>query len=131
MNTTSESAHEFTTADDIAPLVLMDGLSARAVNGEHITFAVIELEPRLQMPEHTHPNEQVGVVIRGEFTFTIGGETRLRRKGDMWVIPKGVPHSVAFAGDEGCTLVECFSPPRADWADKPRSAAAPGPLRPD
>jgi quercetin dioxygenase-like cupin family protein len=131
MTATSDPAHEFTTADDIAPLMLMEGLSARAVNGEHITFAVIELEPRLQMPEHRHPNEQVGVVIRGEFTFTIGGETRLRRKGDMWVIPEGVPHHVDFAGDEGCTLVECFSPPRADWADKPRAAAGPGPLRPD
>jgi quercetin dioxygenase-like cupin family protein len=127
----STDQHQFVTASDIEPLVLMQGLSARAVNGEHTTFAVIELEPNLTMPEHTHPNEQVGVVVRGEFTFTIGGETRLRRKGDMWVIPKDVPHSVDRAGADGCTLVECFSPPRADWADKAREAPSPAPLRPD
>jgi unsaturated pyranuronate lyase len=119
-------SHEFASVDDIAPRVLMQGLRARAVDGEEITLAVVELEPGLRMPEHRHPNEQVGVVLRGEFTFTIAGETRLRRAGDMWVIPAGLPHSVEGTGDAGCTVVETFSPPRLDWADMPLEQAAPG-----
>jgi quercetin dioxygenase-like cupin family protein len=118
--------HEFASVDDIAPLALMDGIRVRAVNGERITLGLFELEPGLQMPEHRHPNEQVGVVLRGEFTFTIGGETRLRRPGDMWVIPPDVPHRVELAGAAGCTIVETFSPPRDDWADAPREDPAPG-----
>jgi uncharacterized RmlC-like cupin family protein len=55
-----------------------------------------------------------------DISFTVGGETRLRKPGDMWVIPAGVPHAVERAGEAGCTIVETFSPPRDDWADKPR-----------
>src|SRR5580704_4927423 len=123
--------HEFSSARDISPLGLMDGLRVRPIHGERITLAVFELDPGMAMPEHRHPNEQIGVVVRGEFTFTIGGETRLRRPGDMWVIPADVPHSVEAAGPAGCTLVEGFSPPRADWADVPRGSPAPSPWAPD
>lgn len=116
-----DRAHEFATVADIEPLALLEGLRVRPVNGERITLAVFELDPGIAMPEHRHPNEQVGLVIRGEFTFTIGGETRLRKPGDMWVIPPGVPHTVKRAGRAGCTIVESFSPPRDDWAGKPRT----------
>ena len=112
-------AHEFASVKDIRPLALMDGLRVRPVGGERITLAVFELDPGSAMPEHRHPNEQVGVVVRGELTFTVGGETRLRKPGDMWVIPPGVPHAVDRTGEVGCTIVETFSPPRDDWADKP------------
>ena len=125
MPESENSAHEFATVTDIAPLALMEGLRVRPVSGERITLGIFELDPGTAMPEHRHPNEQVGVVIRGEFTFTIGGETRLRKPGDMWVIPPGVPHNVERAGKAGCTIVETFSPPRDDWAGKPRTPAAP------
>jgi quercetin dioxygenase-like cupin family protein len=114
------SAHEFASVREISPLALMEGLRVRPINGERLTLAVFELDPGTAMPEHDHPNEQVGIVVRGEFTFTVGAETRLRQPGDMWVIPAGVPHAVERAGEGGCTIVETFSPPRDDWADKPR-----------
>jgi quercetin dioxygenase-like cupin family protein len=113
--------HEFATVSEIEPVALMEGLRVRPVSGERITLAVFELDPGTPMPQHRHPNEQVGLVIRGEFTFTVGGETRLRKAGDMWVIPPGVPHAVELTGTAGCTIVETFSPPRDDWADKPRN----------
>jgi quercetin dioxygenase-like cupin family protein len=126
MTAASDPAHEFASVDELAPLALMDGIRVRKVDGERITFGVFELAAGLRMPEHRHPNEQVGVVIRGELRFTIGGETRLRRIGDMWVIPPDVPHTVELVGNAGCTLVESFSPPRADWADKPGEDPSPG-----
>jgi quercetin dioxygenase-like cupin family protein len=131
MTSNDQTRHEFATVDDLAPLALMEGIRARAIHGERITLAIVELDAGVRMPEHRHPNEQIGVVVRGEFTFTIGGETRLRRPGDMWVIPADVPHSVEAAGPAGCTLVEGFSPPRADWADVPRGSPAPSPWAPD
>ena len=51
------------------------------------------------MPEHQHPNEQTGILIRGSLTFTIGGETRELRPGATWVIPGNVPHSVRSGPD--------------------------------
>src|SRR5579864_5529191 len=113
-------AHQFSSVGDVSPLRLMDGLRVRPIHGERITLAVFELDPGMSMPEHRHPNEQVGIVVRGDFTFTVGGETRVRKPGDMWVIPADVPHAVDRAGEAGCTIVQTFSPPRDDWADKPR-----------
>jgi quercetin dioxygenase-like cupin family protein len=116
----------FASVDDIAPQALMEGIAVRPVHGEHITLAIVELSPGIRMAEHRHHHEQLGVVVRGEFTFTIGGETSVRRPGDMWVIPPHVPHSVETTNEEGCTLVESFSPPRADWAEIPRQPPAAG-----
>lgn len=122
----SEQPHRFVHVAGLEPLALLDGLRARAVHGEHITLAIVDLAPGLRMPEHRHVNEQVGVVVRGEFTFTVGGETRTHRPGDMWVIPPGVPHSVEDTGPDGCTVAEAFSPPRVDWAEVPREEPSPG-----
>jgi quercetin dioxygenase-like cupin family protein len=121
----NSASHEFATVGEFEPLALREGLRVRPVSGERITLAVFELDPGTVMPEHQHPNEQVGIVLRGEFTFTVGGETRVRKPGDMWVIPPGVAHKVERAGTSGCTIVESFSPPRDDWADKPRMTPSP------
>jgi len=115
----SARPHEFGSVAALRPYQLLEGLTARAVHGERITLAVVDLAPNLVMAEHRHTNEQVGVVVRGEFSFTVGGETLTRRTGDTWVIPAGIPH-VASTGAEGCTVIECFSPPREDWAGLPR-----------
>lgn len=121
----SQRPHEYASVSALAPYRLLPGLVARAVHGERVTVAVVDLEPGLAMSEHRHANEQVGVVVRGELTFTIGGETRVRRPGDMWVIPAGVPHDVSVGAD-GCTVVECFSPWREDWEGLPRLEPGPG-----
>lgn len=123
--TSSDLPHRYAAVDELAPYLLMAGISARAVHGERVTVSVVDLDAGLDMVAHRHHNEQVGVVVRGELTFTIGGETRVRRPGDMWVIPPGVPHSVTV-GEHGCTVVEVFAPPRGDWEAMPRGSAGRG-----
>ena len=50
--------------EDLAarPLLKIWGetVKARRVQGERITFAIVELEPNAVVPEHRHPNEQQG-----------------------------------------------------------------------
>lgn len=117
--------HQFASTSTVAPYRLLPGLFARAVHGERVTLAVVDLAPGLVMAPHRHANEQIGVVVRGEMLFTVGGEPRRRVAGDMWVIPPGVPHEVT-AGPEGCTVVECFSPVRDDWEGLERGEPGPG-----
>jgi quercetin dioxygenase-like cupin family protein len=119
------SGHQWATAAELPPYHLLEGILARTVHGASLSLAVVDLAPYLQMPEHRHPQEQLGVVVRGEFTLTIDGDSRLRRPGDLWVIPSGVPHSVVV-GPQGCTAVEAFSPPRDDWEAAPRRQPQPG-----
>src|SRR5262245_26136166 len=104
----------FRRLDDIGPLELRDGVVARLVNGREPTMAVVELDSTGVVPEHSHHNEQLGLVLRGTVTFRIGDEERELSAGDTWEIPANVPHEV-HAGPDGAVVVDLFSPPREDW----------------
>jgi len=90
-----------------------------------VTLALIELDPEAGVPEHNHENEQVGFLVQGSMTFTIGDETAAVVPGSSWRILANVPHSVV-AGPEGAVLIEVFSPPRHDWAAIPEGEPGPG-----
>jgi quercetin dioxygenase-like cupin family protein len=110
---------------DLRPHLLRDGIRARAVHGERMTMAVVDLDPNAQLPEHHHENEQMGFVIKGTMDFRIGSEKRALKAGDTYVIPSHVPHE-AIAGPEGATVADVFAPIRADWADLKRAEPSPG-----
>jgi quercetin dioxygenase-like cupin family protein len=107
----------FSELKDLGPLQIWPGLIARALTGAEATLAQIELEPDIDVPEHSHVNEQIGILTGGSLTFRIGDESRDLRPGGAWIIPAHVPHSVT-AGPKGATLIEVFVPARDDWADR-------------
>jgi len=78
----------------IPPQLLAEGYLARAVHGERLTLAVVEVEPRAELPEHQHDNEQFGIVIEGSVIFRVEDETRTLGPGGIWRIPSGSPHTV-------------------------------------
>ncbi len=119
----------FDHVDAIAPLQIWPGVVGRSVTSELATFSYLELEPNVQVPEHRHVNEQVGVLIRGSVRFRIGGEEQELAPGATWCIRADVPHQV-WAGPEGAGLVEVFAPARADWGDRERLAPVHPPLFP-
>jgi quercetin dioxygenase-like cupin family protein len=114
----------FSKLGELEPQVIWPGLIARSLNGDVATLAQIEIEPNIDVPEHEHVNEQIGVLFAGSMTFRIGDEVRELVPGDGWVIPAHVPHSVS-SGPEGVVLIELFAPARDDWADRERLAARP------
>ena len=103
---------------DIATVPVLDvwgdSVRARRIEGERITFALIELAPDSVVPGHRHENEQLGMVITGSVTFTIGDETRELGPGGTWRIPSDVPHQVT-TGPAGAVVIDVFAPIRADW----------------
>jgi quercetin dioxygenase-like cupin family protein len=46
----------FNSLGGIRPHAIREGITARAVSGERITMAVVDLEPGAQLPEHHHEN---------------------------------------------------------------------------
>jgi quercetin dioxygenase-like cupin family protein len=79
-------------------------------------MSIVEIAPHAVVPMHSHPNEQAGMVLAGEFDFTIGGQTRRLKQGDAYVIPGGVEHGVV--GTDGWSMaLDIFSPPREDYKD--------------
>lgn len=109
----------FEAIRNLRPHLIREGISARAVNGDRMTMAVVDLEPDAMLPEHHHENEQLGFVIKGSLDFRVGSDKRVLHPGDTYVIPSHVPHE-AVAGPEGCTVADVFAPLRADWADLKR-----------
>jgi len=110
----SAKVKTFESLRDIRPHALREGITARAVEGERMTMAVVDLEPNIAMPEHHHENEQLGFVIAGSMTMWIGDEKRELHPGDTYAIPSDVPHHVVV-GPDGCTVTDVFAPVRADW----------------
>jgi quercetin dioxygenase-like cupin family protein len=105
----------FSNLDDLSAQRIWEGVTGRVVECERVTLAVIELDPDSVVPEHSHDNEQAGVLVSGLLEFRIGEETRRIGPGGTWRIPPNAPHEVR-AGPEGAVAVEVFAPPRADWA---------------
>ena len=107
------------------PYQIWGGAVARAVSGERLTMAVIDLDPSLHVPEHHHDNEQLGFVLQGKVTMVIGGEERELGVGEAYSIRSNGPHS-ARTGPEGATVVDIFAPVRADWEKVQRLNPTPG-----
>ncbi len=108
----------------LRPYAVWNGVTARVVNGARLTLAAVDLEPNAVVAEHHHENEQLGMVLRGSLTFTIGGNKRELHPGDTYTIPSHVPHH-AVTGPDGCSVVDVFAPVRADWERLERSEPFP------
>jgi quercetin dioxygenase-like cupin family protein len=105
----------FADAAGLPPQQIWDGILSRAIHGKRVTLTLLELEPDCVVPEHSHENEQLGIVVEGSLRFTVGSETREVGPGGTWRILANVPHSVV-TGPDGAVLVEVFSPIRDDWS---------------
>ena len=101
---------------DSLPVIDVWGTTVRArrVEGERLTLALVELAPDAIVPGHQHENEQLGMVISGTVTFTIGDETRVLGPGGSWRIPSNVHHQVSV-GPAGAMVIDIFAPTRRDW----------------
>ena len=93
---------------------LAPGVNLNLAWGDKLMLSVVELEPGSTVPMHSHPHEQAGIVLEGEFDLTIGGETKRVRKGDMYIIPGGVEHAV-FTGAVRAIALDIFHPVREDY----------------
>jgi quercetin dioxygenase-like cupin family protein len=68
------------------------GVTAWIVQGKNEQVGFFEIEAGGVVAPHSH-GEQFGFVITGELELTIGGDTRVYKKGDSYHIPQGVEHS--------------------------------------
>lgn len=93
---------------------IFPGVEIATMAGQAVMLSLVTFEPGAVVEPHSHPHEQVGMLLEGELTFTIGGETRTLRPGEMWRIPGGVVHS-AVAGAAPVKALDVFHPIREDY----------------
>lgn len=114
----------FDELDLMRPIGIWDGVVARTVDGDLGSMAVVELDPNSVVHEHSHANEQLGMVIQGTVSFRVGDEVRELGPGATWRIPPNVPHEV-HTGPDGAVVLDVFSPRRDDWRALERLDARP------
>lgn len=99
--------------DDIPRFEMAAGIEIRPIVGERLNVNVVVLQPGAVAQVHAHQEEQVGYVVSGACEFGDGTTARLLRAGDAYHAPPGAPHG-ARALEEGCVILDAFSPPKAE-----------------
>lgn len=93
---------------------IFPGVEILTTSGTGLMFSVVTLEPNSVVLLHSHPHEQMGILISGRLEFTIGGITKIVGPGDIWRIPSGVPHKVVTLEAKSVAL-DVFHPIREDY----------------
>ena len=83
--------------------------------GQHLMLSYLEMDAGAEVPLHSHPHEQGGILLKGKVQLTIGDETRVVEAGSLFIIPPNVPHR-AVAVDGPAVVLDVFSPVREDYA---------------
>jgi quercetin dioxygenase-like cupin family protein len=78
-------------------------------------LSYLEMDDGAEVPLHSHPHEQCGIVLKGRLELTIGEETREVQGGVLWIIPPNVPHRARAVGGP-VVVLDVFSPVREDYA---------------
>lgn len=104
----------FFVIDDQPEKGIFEGTRIRTLHGEKLMMSFVTLQPQSVVAEHSHPHEQMGMVLEGTFELTIDGESQVLKKGDAYLIPSNVKHSARSLGASAVAL-DIFSPPREDY----------------
>ena len=104
----------FPTPDEMGRHTIFPGVHIRTAACERTMMSVVDMEPGAVVPPHSHPHEQVGMMLAGRATFTIGDEVKTLSAGDLYRIPGGVVHTVT-ALDEPVKVLDLFSPVREEY----------------
>ena len=89
------------------------GVTIRTAWGDKVMLSLVRFIPGSNVPNHSHPHEQAGVILEGKSDFTIGNETKQLKSRDTYIIPGGVEHSVK--ADQNCVCLDIFHPIREEY----------------
>lgn len=121
---TPSAPGRYVDVNAITTLELVPGLLFRPVLGERTMLNFVSFAPHTEAPMHVHEEEQIVLVLEGEFEFDIAGDVRTMRAGDVAVVPSWVRHG-ARTVDTWCREVDVFNPPRRSLLDHAHAQATP------
>ena len=93
---------------------IFPGVEIFTAAGQELMLSLVEMQPHAVVELHSHPHEQMGLMLEGAAEFFIGEERQWVVAGQMWRIPGGVPHKV-IAGDQPVRALDVFHPVREDY----------------
>jgi unsaturated pyranuronate lyase len=91
-----------------------EGIERQMVVGQNVMICRFRFAPFLFTPEHTHPHEQMSIVVSGRVRFFVEGEERVASPGDVLHFPPNCLHGATML-DEPVELIDIFTPLREDF----------------
>ena len=91
-----------------------EGIERQMVVGDRMMICRFRFAPYLATPEHSHPHEQMSIVVSGRVCFTIEGAERIAEPGDVLHFPSNFRHGATMM-DEEVVLLDIFTPVRQDF----------------
>ncbi len=104
---TREDAKRFSTIPGVKNTIL--------ITGEMQMLVLIKIDPTAKIPLHSHINEQVGICLKGKVEFLTGEGSVVIEENMSYLFKSNEKHGCRPLSKEGVTLLESFSPPRADF----------------
>jgi quercetin dioxygenase-like cupin family protein len=97
---------------DVPVEPVLPGVTRQRLDTQHMTVVRYQYEPDTFFPAHTHPEEQVVLVLCGEIEFTVADLRVCAAAGNVVVIPPYAVHSARVVGDSPVETVNVLSPRR-------------------
>ena len=98
---------------DLRDEQISEKISRRILSGDHGMIVWWSIGAGVHVEPHSHANEQIVWMLKGEMEFRLGTEQRICRRGDVVVIPGGAEHEAWFREDT--EVIDFFAPPRDDF----------------
>ena len=107
----------FLAPENLQKCELFPGAHSGLAAGEHIMLSFLEMAEGAVFPEHSHPEEQAGLVLEGSIRLCIGHEEKVLEPGHAYIVPPNVSHSgIELEGP--LRVLDIFTPPRDDYLVK-------------
>jgi quercetin dioxygenase-like cupin family protein len=107
---------------DLQKYEFLPGIFGRVLlNGEHMTFFIVEIPAGKKVPMHNHSHEQMGICLAGQAEFISKEEKRIVRKGMVYKLKPNEEHEVRVTGPENGLFLDVFSPPRHEYVSMQRT----------
>lgn len=114
---------QFIHFDNVESFTLAAGVEGRPLFGRGAMVNLIEFEAGATVPLHSHPHEQLGVVLRGMQALVVDGVARELGPMEGYALPSNVEHS-AYCGPDGATVIDVFCPVREDYRERWEGSSA-------
>lgn len=87
---------------------MMPGIWLKSIYHDQQQVTLVTFKPFAQVPEHSHEEQQISVIIEGKMDVIINGERISVHKGDVLVLPPGTVHGVEVS-PRGAKAVETWN----------------------
>lgn len=99
--------------DTVAVEHLTEKIKRRIIAGSYEMLVRWEFVRGAVAARHSHPHEQIVVMVRGKLRLVVGDAETILGPDDIVVIPPNTPHEAEALED--AVVIDIFSPPREDF----------------